>query len=88
MLNPLRRGIIVRKLSYISKSRGRKTNKTYHFGKKSGHLIAYCCKLKNKKEGEKKNKQSQKTAKVDFVGSESDGDVLLATASEKRKSTE
>jgi len=86
-LDPLKKGNNNNKHS-ISISRARKTNKTYRFYKKLGHLITPCFKYKIKKGREEKNKQPQQTIIVDFVESQSNGDVLLATNSEKRSYTE
>ena len=67
-----------------SKFRGHKSNKFCKYCKKGGHLIDECYSLKNKKEKEENNEQPQKSAKASILDSESNGDVLCVTMSNKR----
>ena len=73
-----------RRKNSISKSKGRKSSKSYKYYRKLGHLVAECYKLKNKKVKEERNNQS---AEASIVNSGSDGDILLVTTTDNRDAT-
>ena len=59
----------------------RKSNKSYCYCGKLGHVISECFKLKNKREKEEDNSHSHphEPIKATFVESDSDCDVLFGT---------
>jgi len=67
----------------ISKSRGRKSSKFCKYCWKTGHFVAECYKLKNKKA-----KENNQSAEVSVVDSGSDGNVLLVTTTNNRGAIE
>jgi len=84
-------GLIVRGESFdrgkTSKSNfeNHKSNNLCRYCRKSGHINSECFKLKNKREKEEDNSHSHphEPTKVIFVESDSDGDVLFATSTER-----
>jgi len=64
-----------------SKCRNPLASKAYNYYSKLGHIVANCWKLQNKRE--KKEDSSHEPAEVSFAESDSDGDILFASSTER-----
>jgi hypothetical protein len=71
-----------------SKSRGRKSNKTCRYCKKSGHEISDCFILKKKQEKQEKGKSPQSPEAANIEADSGDDITLSVVTSNKRSKTE
>jgi len=69
-----------------SKSKNSHVEKTSNYCGKLGHIVANCWQLQKKREKEEDN--SHKPAKISFAESDSDGDVLFATSTERESDSD
>ena len=64
-----------------SKSKNSYAGKTCNYCGKLGHIVANCWQLQKKREKEEEN--SREPAEASFAESDSDGDILFATSTER-----